>query len=68
MLYGGERPGGAARADGGLGRRPQRTWRARRRWRAVAVAAGVVLLFYCAQRQARQMGVQSDGAAIMLDS
>jgi hypothetical protein len=30
------------------------------------VAAGIVLLFFCAQRQARQMGVQSDGAGMVL--
>ena len=58
----------AARADGGLGRRPQRTWRAPRRWRSGAVAAGIVLLFYCAYRQAGQMGAQSDGAAMVLES
>ena len=32
------------------------------------MAAGVVLLFYCAQREARQMGVQSDGAGLVLES
>jgi hypothetical protein len=32
------------------------------------MAAGVVLLFYCAQRQARQLGTQSDGAAMVLES
>ena len=35
---------------------------------AAAVAAGVVLLFFCAQREARQMGVQSDGAGMVLES
>ena len=40
----------------------------RRRWQALAVMAGIALLFYCAQRQARQMGVQSDGAAMELQS
>src|ERR1700733_10075304 len=58
----------AARADGGLGRRPQRIWRAPRRWRSGAVAAGIGLLFYCAYRQAGQMGAQSDGAAMVLES
>jgi len=32
------------------------------------MAAGVVLLFCCAQRQARQLGTQSDGAAMVLES
>ncbi|MGH3394240.1 MAG: hypothetical protein ACRDPO_06060, partial [Streptosporangiaceae bacterium] len=45
-----------------------RTWRDRPAWRWVAVAAGVLLLFYCAQREAHQYGVQSDGAAMMLQS
>src|ERR1700722_7295721 len=58
----------AARAGGLLGRRPPRAWRPRRRWQAVAMAAGVVLLFYCAQRQARQLGPQADGAAMVLES
>ena len=62
------RPWGA-HAVGGLGRRLQRTWRGRHRWRAVAVvAAGGVLLFYCAQRQAHQVAAQSDGAAMVLES
>ena len=30
--------------------------------------AGIAVLFYCAQRQARQMGVQSDGAAVELQA
>ena len=55
-------------AGGGLGQPPHRTWRDRRGWRALAVVAGVVLLFYCAQREAHQLGVQSDGAAMMLES
>ena len=58
----------AARAGGRLGRRSRRTWRDRRLWRVAAVAAGVVLLFFCAQREARQMGVQSDGAGMVLES
>ena len=58
----------AVPAGGGLGQPPHRTWRDRRGWRALAVVAGVVLLFYCAQREAHQLGVQSDGAAMMLES
>jgi hypothetical protein len=33
----------------------------------VAVAAGLVLLFYCAQREAHQLGTQSDGAGMVLE-
>jgi len=71
MLTGVSGPAGATRAaqaGGGLGRRSRRAWRDRRGWRVAAVAAGVVLLFYCAQREARQMGVQSDGAGMVLES
>jgi hypothetical protein len=57
-----------APAGGGLGEPPQRTWRDRPVWRWAAVVAGIVLLFYCAQREAHQLGVQSDGAAMMLES
>ncbi len=32
------------------------------------MAAGVVLLFYCAQREAHQLGTTSDGAAMVLES
>jgi hypothetical protein len=58
----------AARAGSGRGQRSRRAWRDRRGWQAAAVAAGVVLLFFCAQREARQMGVQSDGAGMVLES
>jgi len=71
MLTGVSGPAGAtraARAGGGLRQRSRRTWRDRRGWRTAAVAAGIVLLFYCAQREARQMGVQSDGAGMVLQS
>src|SRR5258708_11538084 len=68
MLTGVSGRPGAVRAAGRPGRRSQRTWRARRHRRAAAVAAGVVLLLYCAQREARQMGVQSDGAGMVLES
>jgi hypothetical protein len=68
MLTGVSGRPGTVRPAGGLGHRSQPTRRGRRHWQAAAVAAGVALLFYCAQRQARQMGVQSDGAAMMLES
>jgi hypothetical protein len=71
MLTGVSGPAGAtraARAGSGRGRRSRRAWRDRRGWQAAAVAAGVALLFYCAQREARQMGVQSDGAGMVLES
>ena len=71
MLTGVSGPAGAtraARAGSGRGQRSRRAWRDRRGWQAAAVAAGVVLLFYCAQREARQMGVQSDGAGMVLES
>jgi hypothetical protein len=58
----------AVRADGGPGQPPHRTRRDRPGWRALAVVAGIVLLFYCAQREAHQLGTQSDGAAMMLES
>jgi hypothetical protein len=32
------------------------------------VAAGALLLFYCAQREAHQLGTQSDGAGMMLEA
>ncbi len=48
--------------------RPRRTWRDRLGWRWAAVAAGVLLLFYCALREAHWVGTTSDGAAIMLES
>jgi hypothetical protein len=54
------------RTGGGLGQR-RRTWRDRRGWRAAAVTAGVLLLFYCAQREAHQLGAQSDGAGMVLE-
>ena len=38
----------------------------RRFWRGAAVAAGIAVLFYCAQREARQLGPQSDGAGMVL--
>ena len=68
MLTGVSGPAGATEAGGGLGQQPPRTWRDRRGWRWAAVVAGVLLLFYCAQREAHQYGVQSDGAAMMLES
>jgi hypothetical protein len=56
-------PGGSVR------QRPLRTGLVRwRRWPAVAVLGGIALLFYCAQSQARQMGVQSDGAGMELEA
>jgi hypothetical protein len=58
----------AARVGGGVTEGPRRAPLARRRWRAVAVTAGIVALFCCAQRQASQMGVQSDGAATTLQA
>ena len=71
MLTGVSGPAGATRAGrAGSGRRQRsrRAWRDRRGWQAAAVVAGMVLLFSCAQREARQMGVQSDGAGMMLES
>jgi len=71
MLTGVSGPAGAtraARAGGRRGQRSRRAWRDRRGWQAAGVAAGVVLLFFCAQREARQMGVQSDGAGMVLES
>jgi len=55
-------------AGDGLGRPQPHTWRTRRRWPVAAIAAGVVLLFYCARREAGQLGTQSDGAAMVLES
>jgi hypothetical protein len=60
---------GAARTGRGVRELPPRTGLAR--WRRLprpAVLAGIALLFYCAQRQARQMGVQSDGAGTELEA
>src|ERR1700728_2852747 len=68
MLAGVSGPTGATDAGGGLEQRPRRTWRERPGWRWAAVAAGAVLLFYCAQREARQMGTTSDGAGMVLES
>ncbi|HEX4291817.1 MAG TPA: hypothetical protein VH021_23020 [Trebonia sp.] len=68
MLTGVNGPAQAEPADDGLGPRARPTWRDRPGWRAAAVAAGVVLLFYCAQRVAREVTVTSDGAAMMLES
>jgi hypothetical protein len=67
MLTGVSGPAGATEA-GGLGQQPPRTWRDRRIWPVLAVVAGIFLLFYCAQREAHNLGVQSDGAAMMLQS
>jgi hypothetical protein len=68
MLTGVSGPAGATQAADGLDRQPRRTWRDRRLWQAVAAAAGIVLLFYCAQREAHQLGTQSDGAGMVLES
>ena len=68
MLTGVSGPARTARAGGRIRQRSRRSWRDRPGWRATAVAAGVVLLFCCAQREARQMGVQSDGAGMVLES
>jgi len=59
---------GATEAGGGLDQPPRRAWRDHRGWRWLAVAAGVLLLFYCALREARQLAPQSDGAAMVLES
>jgi len=68
MLTGVTSPAGATEAGGGLDQPPRRTWRDHRGWRWLAVAAGVLLLFYCAMREARQLAPQSDGAAMVLES
>jgi hypothetical protein len=68
MLAGVSGPAGATDAGGGLEQRPRRTWRERPGWRWAAVAAGVLLLFYCAQRQAHAVGTTSDGAGMVLES
>jgi hypothetical protein len=68
MLTGVSSRTGAARAGGIVGQQPVRAPLARRYWPALAALAGVAVLFYCAQRQARQMGVQSDGAAMELQA
>jgi hypothetical protein len=68
MLTGVGSPTGATEAGGGLEQPPWRTWRDHRGWRWLALAAGVLLLFYCALREARQLAPQSDGAAMVLES
>jgi hypothetical protein len=68
MLTGVSSRTGAARADGNVGDQPWRPGLARRYWPALAVLAGIAALLYCAERQARQMGVQSDGAAMELQA
>jgi hypothetical protein len=68
MLTGVSGRTGTARAGRSVGRPPRRPGLARRRWPALAIMAGIAMLFYCAQRQARQMGVQSDGAAMELQA
>ena len=68
MLTGVTSPAGATEAGGGLDQPPRRTWRDHRGWRWLAVVAGVLLLFYCALREARQLAPQSDGAAMVLES
>jgi hypothetical protein len=68
MLTGVSGRAGAARPGRSVDGQPRRTGLARRRWPAVAVMTGIAVLFYCAQRQARQMGVQSDGAAMELEA
>ena len=68
MLTGVSGPAQAEPAGDGLDPPPRPAWRDRRRWRAAAVAAGIVLLFYCAQRVARQVSVTSDGAGMVLES
>src|ERR1700722_20320544 len=57
---------GAARAGRSVGQGPWRTWLGRWHWPWLAVLAGIAVLFYCAQQQARQTGVQSDGAGMEL--
>jgi hypothetical protein len=61
-------PTGATEAGSGLGQPVRPTWHDHRGWRWLAVAAGVLLLFYCALREARQLAPQSDGAAMVLES
>ena len=68
MLAGVSGPAEAADAGGGLEQRLGRTWRDRPGWRWAAVAAGVLLLCYCALREAHQLGTTSDGAGLMLES
>jgi hypothetical protein len=68
MLTGVSGPPGATEAGGGLEQQPRRSWRDRRAWWWAAVAAGAALLFYCAQREAHQLGTQSDGAGMMLEA
>jgi hypothetical protein len=67
MLTGVGGRAGAARPGRSVGGQPWRRGLARR-WPTAAVLTGIAALFYCAQRQAQQMGVQSDGAAIELES
>jgi hypothetical protein len=59
---------GAARAGRSVDQGPRRTRLGRWHWPWLAVLAGIAVLFYCAQQQARQMSVQSDGAAIELEA
>src|ERR1700689_2709945 len=66
MLTGVSSSTAATEAGGGLDRPPRRTWRDHRGWRWLA--AGVLLLFLCALREARQLAPQSDGAAMVLES
>src|ERR1700689_5012002 len=68
MLTGVSSSTAATEAGGGLDHPPRRTWRDHRGWRWLTVAAGVLLLFYCALREARQLAPQSDGAAMVLES
>src|ERR1700735_4867651 len=68
MLTGVSSSTAATEAGGGLDRPPRRTWRDHRGWRWLAGAAGVLLLFLCALREARQLAPQSDGAAMVLES
>ena len=59
---------GAARAGRSVDQGRWRTWLARRHWSWLAVLAGIAVLFYCAQQQARQLGAQSDGAGMELEA
>jgi hypothetical protein len=59
---------GAARAGRSVGQEPWPIRLGRRHWPWLAVLAGIAVLFYCAQQQARQMGVQSDGAGMELEA
>ena len=68
MLTGVSDPAGATAAGGGLDGSPRQTWRDRRGWLWAAVVAAIALLFYCAQREAHQLGAQSDGAGMVLEA